>query len=93
MKPYPKHDYILQRDLLPEERLEPQRNTVRQMQKMLDSFYYVLLNAADDLTEEELDTVAAAVQNAYNAVSNAAYLGISGYHALPVESVRWKTEA
>lgn len=90
MKPYPKYDAILRRDLTPAERLEPGIATVRFMRKMLDSLDYTLRNASDSLTEENIQTIADAVQNAYNAVSNAAYLGNSDYHALPVESIRWE---
>ena len=90
MKPYPKHDHILRRDLTPQERLEPQIASVRFMRRMLDDLDYTLRNASDSLTEGQLMTIADAVQNAYNAVSNATYLGNSDYHALPVESIRWK---
>lgn len=90
MKPYNKHDFILDRDLTVAERLEPQRATVRFTKRALDSLDYVLRNASNDLTEEQIQTVAAAVQYAYNAVSNAANLGTVGYHALPVQVVRWK---
>lgn len=92
MKPYPKHDHILHRDLTPQERLEPARAGVRFMRRMLDDLDHVLRNASDSLTEDQLKTVCDAVQNAYNAVSNAAYLGDSDYHAFPVKVIRWDHE-
>ncbi len=90
MKPYPKHDFILDRDLTPAERLEPQRATIRFAIKYLKQLDDTLKNASNSLTEEQLETIADAVQNAYNAASNAAFLGTTGYHALPVRSVRWE---
>lgn len=90
MKPYPKHDIILDRDLSASERLYPARSCVNFMEGMLCDLKETLIGASDSLTEKQLQTICDAVQNAYNAVSNAAYLGNSDYHALPVESIRWK---
>lgn len=90
MKPYPKHDHILHRDLTAAERLQPQRATLHFIKRMCDQLENTLNHASNDLTEEQLEKIADAVQNAYNAASNAAFLGTTGYHALPVRSVRWE---
>lgn len=89
MKIYPKHDYILDRDLRPCERLEPQRVEINYMHHLLDSLKNTLNNASDMLTEDELDTIADAVQMAYNAVENAAHLGSSDFVPRPVRTVGW----
>lgn len=89
MKPYPKHDYIQNRDLLPRERLEPVRDGVRQMRVMLNSLEGTLSNASDALTESDLSTICEAVQMAYNAVENAAMLGWSDFSPRPVRAVGW----
>ena len=86
---YNKHDYMLDRDLRPRERLEPQRSTIKFMRQLLDSLEYELNNASDMLTEDDLLTIADAVQNAYNAVENAAFLGHSDFYPRPVRAVRW----
>ena len=86
---YPKHDYLLNRDLTNSERLEPQRKTVEIIRRHLDELDHVLNNASDKLTEADLMVVADAVENAYNAVANAALLGTSDFHPLPVRVVRW----
>ena len=90
MKPYPKHDHILHRDLTAAERLAPARTAITFMLRDLDTLEYRIKNASDDLTEAQLEIICEAVQNAYNAVNNAACLGESDYHALPVKSVRWE---
>ncbi len=89
MNIYPKHDYILDRDLRPCERLEPQRNTLSHMRRLLDSLESTLNKASDQLTEDDLLTIADAVQYAYNAVENAAFLGNSDFTPRPVRAVRW----
>lgn len=89
MRVYNKHDYILDRDLRPRERLEPQRKTLEHMRRLIDSLELELANASDLLTEDDLLTIADAVQYAYNAVENAAFLGHSGFYPRPVRAVRW----
>ena len=89
MRVYNKHDYMLDRDLRPRERLEPQRNTLNYIRKLCDSLEYELSNASDQLTEEDLLTIADAVQYAYNAMENAAFLGHSDFYPRPVRAVRW----
>lgn len=93
MRIYPKHDYILDRDLTPRERLEPQRRTISFMRDLLTNLENTLNNASDALTENDLLTIADAVQNAYNAVENAVFLGESGFHPRPVRAVRWGGKA
>lgn len=90
MNIYPKHDYILDRDLRPCERLEPQRNTINHIRRLLDSLESTLNNASDQLSEHKLNVIADAVQMAYNAAENAAFLGISGFSPRPVCPVSWE---
>ena len=85
-----KYDEILHRDLTAQERLEPCRVAVRFMHRSLDSLEHVIRNASNDLTEEQLQLVADAVQVACNAVDNAAFLGDSDYQARPVRLVKWE---
>ena len=87
--PYNKHDYILNRDLTPAERLEPQRKALEHAQGLLDHFRKILVNASDELTEKELDTIAEAVENALRAAENAAFLGTLGFNPRPVRMVSW----
>ena len=89
MKPYPKHDYILDRDLANCERTTPQIVQVWHMKKTLDKLELMLRNLSDDLTEEQLNTVCLAVEMATRAVNNAAYLGSDNVPHLPVEMVLW----
>lgn len=86
---YNKHDYIHNRDLRPRERLEPQRNTIKFIRQLCDSLENELNNASDRLTEDDLLTIADAVQNAYNAMENATFLGHSDFYPRPVRVVRW----
>ena len=88
-KYYNKHDYILGRDLLPKERLEPQRVALRFAQNLLKQFEQTLENASDELTEDELSVIRDAVDNALTAAENACFLGVSGYNAQPVHMVQW----
>lgn len=55
---YPKHDYLLNRDLTPAERLEPQRISLARMINKLEATIDQLNNASEDLTEEQLETIA-----------------------------------
>lgn len=89
-KPYNKHDAVLDRDLTNVERLEQQRIALRTAQKRLEQFDLVLRKASDKLTEAQLQTICAAVDNALAAAENACYLGTSGYHGQPVRMVRWE---
>lgn len=89
MRIYPKHDYMLDRDLRPRERLEPQLTAIHFMRQLLYSLESELNNASDQLTEDDLLTIADAVQNAYNAMENAAFLGDSDFYPRPVRAVRW----
>lgn len=89
MNVYPKHNYILDRDLRPRERLEPQRNTINHIRRLLDTLESTLNNASDQLSEHKLNVIADAVQMAYNAAENAAFLGISGFSPRPVCPVSW----
>lgn len=90
MIPCPKHDFILHRDLTASERLAPAQICIRFIKDDLESLEYRIKNASNALTEEQLQTICDAVQYAYNAVSNAACLGESGYTPLPVKVVRWE---
>ena len=85
--PYNKHDFILDRDLTPAERLEPQRVALRYARQRLEQFERILDNASDRLTESDLSTICEAVDNALAAAENTCFLGISGYHPQPVHAV------
>lgn len=89
IKPCPKHDCILHRDLTAPERLDPAMTVIKFMRSELDDLEYRLKNASDSLTEDQLMTICDAVSNAYYAVCNASRLGESGHHPLPVRVVRW----
>ena len=89
---YPKHDFLLDRDLTAAERLEGQQREIEFMKRYLEQLSNTLRNASNLLTEDELMTIAEAVHNAHNAVSNATFLGQSGYHALPVDVVCWNRD-
>jgi len=90
LKVYEKHDFALGRDLHSWERLEPQRGEIALMKDYLDSLDARLMKASDDLTEDEMNKIASAVENAFNAVKNATFLGLTGFVALPVEVVEWR---
>jgi len=90
--PYNKHDFILDRDLTPAERLEPQRVALRYARQRLEQFERILDNASDRLTESDLLTICEAVDNALAAAENACFLGVSGYHPQPVHAVGWGAE-
>lgn len=92
VKPCPKHDLILHRDLTTPERLDPAVTVIKFMRSELDDLEYRIKNASDSLTEDQLLTICDAVSNAYHAVCNASRLGESGYHALPVRVIRWDHE-
>lgn len=88
--PYNKHDAFLDRDLLPRERLEPARATLRYTGKLLRQFEDDLRNAGDHLTEEQLEIICRACDQALAAAENAAFLGHIGYNAQPLEKVEWR---
>lgn len=87
--PYNKHDYILNRDLTASERLEPQKATLRYARNLLEQFENTLNRAANDLTEEELDTIARATWNAFLAAENACFLAEPSFNPHPLETVGW----
>jgi hypothetical protein len=89
-KPYEKHDFLLGRDLLPKERLEPQRVALRYARARLQEFERILDQASDNLTEEDMTIICKAVDNALFAAENARFLGTSGWNGRPVEMVRWE---
>ena len=62
---YNKHDYILNRDLTPAERLEPQRVELRHSISKLEDSIRWFENAGDRLTEKELQTIAENVHEVY----------------------------
>lgn len=91
-QPYPKYDSILRRDLSAAERLDKQQAFLRQSIRFLQQGLERVGNAADSLTEEELSIICSAVDSAYNAASNIAFLGMADYLPRPVKTVEWKTE-
>ena len=90
--PYNKHDYLLGRDLTAAERLEPARVALRWAVKLLEQAETTAGRASDRLTEEQLETVCRAAEQAMRAAENAAFLGVSGYIAHPAERVAWEEE-
>ena len=94
MRTYPKHDYILGRDLTPRERLEPQRNEIQHVRNMLDSFELRFLqNVPGDLSEQAMRCIADALDQVYYAVLNAHQLGASDYNPYPLRVIRWEDYA
>ena len=90
IKPYNKHDYLLERDLSSAERLEPVRTSIQHTIQLLHQFESVTCKASDLLTEDQLLLICKAAEAAYNAAANAAFLGLSGYTHKLVESVKWE---
>lgn len=87
--PYEKHDAILNRDLSASERLEPARASLRFAMRLLKQFERDLLKASDRLTDEQLQTICNAVDNAWRASENCAFLGNPEFVAHPLERVSW----
>lgn len=90
IRPYNKHDPIIGRDLTAAERLEPARAALRLAAKLIEQAERTAENASNLLTEAELETVCRAAEQAVRAAENAAFLGVSGYIAHPVERVAWE---
>jgi hypothetical protein len=86
----PKHDEIFKKTYRPRERLPRQHRQIESMDIMPSILKARLLNASDSLTDKQLNIIANAVENAYNAVSNAAHLGESGYESKPVKKITWE---
>ena len=89
--PYPKHDDLLKKDLSAAERLETQRAYLRFSISHLEQSIRTLEHASDKLTEEQLQNICDAVDSAFNACANIAFLGYSGYTAQEVKTVSWKS--
>lgn len=90
IRPVNKHDYMLDRDLRPRERLSPATSAIRFARQLLEQFERDLERAGDQLTEEQLQTICNAADMAWKAAENAAFLGHSGFHAHPLEAVNWE---
>lgn len=90
MHPYPKHDYILNRDLLPRERLEPALSALRWTKQLIEQAMDTVSNASDRLTDNQLEIICSACVQAHNAAENIAFMGISGFNAHPLKMVEWE---
>lgn len=88
--PYNKHDFMLNRDLTAAERLEPARAALRFAAQLLQQFERDTLKASDRLTENQLEIICRAADQAYKAAENAAFLGYSEFNAHPLERVQWE---
>ena len=88
-KPYNKHDIIAGRDLTAGERLESARATLKWAVRLLEQFSDDTVHTSDKLTEDQLLTICKAVDQAYLAAENAAFLGRSGFVAHALQRVEW----
>lgn len=88
-KPFTKTDlYGIERT--PAQRLGAQREALYHMRRLLDQFEDRTDHAAADLTEENLQSIADAVEMATRAVENMAYIGHSSFTPWPVETIKWR---
>lgn len=88
--PYNKRDEILERDLTAAERLEPARATLLYATRLLQQFHKDLMSASDNLTENQLEIICNAVDQAWMAAENCAFMGLSGFNAHPLKTVKWE---
>lgn len=88
--PYIKFDPLLGRDLTAAERLEPARTTLRFSIKLLEQFIRTTEKASDRLTDEQLEIICKACDQALHAAENCAFMGDSGFNARPLEKIEWK---
>ena len=87
--PYKKHDVMLGRDLSAAERLEPARASLRYAVRLLEQFSRDTTKASDGLSDDQLETICKAVDMAWKAAENCAFLGISEFNAHPLERIVW----
>lgn len=89
IRPYEKHDLLLNVDLTAAERLEPARSALRHAYDLLRQCEDTLNHAAPGLSDAKLQVICDAAEAAHNAAMNAAFLGLSGYSPFPVKTVSW----
>ena len=82
-----KYDKILKRDLKNSERMNDTMATINFMYRALDTLKFKVAHVADDLTDAQLERIEEAVTVAYNAVTNAEFLG--DIEPMDVYPVRW----
>ena len=87
--PYKKHDVMLGRDLTASERMEPARAALRYAIQLLEQFENDTLKTSDALTENQLETVCKAVDQAWKAAENCAFIGNSEFYPHPLERIEW----
>lgn len=90
--PCKKHDFALERDLTNAERLEPARSTLRFAVQLLEQFSKVTEFASPLLTETQLETICKAVDQAYLAAENCAFMGHSSFNAHALDRVEWTND-
>lgn len=88
--PYNKHDALLDRDLTAAERLEPARAALRYAVKLLEQFERETNHAWDGLSDNQLQIICNATEQAWRAAENCAFLGSSGFEGHILERVSWK---
>lgn len=82
-----KYDAILKRELKNSERMNDTMATINFMYRALDTLKFKVTHVADDLTDAQLGRIEEAVTVAYNAVTNAEFLG--DIEPMDVYPVRW----
>ena len=88
--PYNKHDAMLGRDLTAAERLAPARATLRTAMRLIAQAIQTTDAAWNGLTDEQLEIICKAADQAYYAATNCAFMGESGFNAIPLEKIEWK---
>ena len=84
-----KHDYILDRDLSPTERLGRSRSQIEYMRRYLDQLENTVNHVHPEVSEENLENFAKAIDMALRAAENAVFYGESGYFPQPLVSYGW----
>lgn len=94
IRPLYRHGIIeSERDRKPAERLEPAREAIRKAVALLMDFEQTTSNVWEGLSDEELEAICHAAENALRAAENARNLGLSGYQPSPLEAVSWPRRA
>ena len=84
-----RYDSFIKRDLTNVERMGDTLSTIEFMYRALDTLKFRVSHVANDLTDEQLEKIEEAVNVAYDAVTNAEFLGDYGYEPRNVYPVAW----
>ena len=84
-----RYDSFIKRDLTNAERMADTLATINFMYRAIDTLKFRVSHVANDLTDEELERIEEAVNVAYDAITNAEFLGDYGYEPRNVYPVHW----